>query len=187
MRSLSASKTFRIKQAIDFGTLGSQVGTTNFGTYIFSADMLPSTSALTTLFDRYRILSAEVQFLPVGMQINTNLTASGNPALLHTAVDFDDNTAPSNVSQLQSYNTYAGVIATNGLKRCFVPRALLQAYVSGVSTGYVEKDPNTYIDCANSNMPHYALKYALTNTANVNQCTYSVKCLLEVEFSGLRA
>ncbi len=158
---------------------------TLYGSLGFTASLLPNASSWSAVFDRYRIRSVDVSFYPTNVQINEGGTLTNAP-LFHTAIDFDDDATPTSVAQLQRYSTYAGTIATSGIRRHFVPRSARLQYLSGVSSGYAEEDIETWRDCAYMNIPHYGIKYALEPCGTANVYRYDISIKLVVEFAGQR-
>lgn len=159
-----------------------------FGAYYalaFTADSLPTWSALSSIFDRYRIKLVDVNMQAAVNQINT--TSNITMPMFHTVVDFDDATVPSSINALQSFSTYCGIIGNKSIRRRFVPRSGTAMYISGVSQGYGETSPLIWKDVANGNIPHYGLKTGFDGPSTASgTCTYTVEVRLMVEFAGIR-
>jgi len=161
------------------------VGSIVYGSLQFAMNELPNANSWTTVFDRYRILSVDVRFIPANVQMNVS-PVTVNAPIFHTCVDFDDATAPTSVVQVQRYGTYAGTIATSGLRRHFVPRSASPQYITLVTSGYGEVDPSVWKDCAYDSIPHYGVKYALEAGTSSTDYRYDVMVTMKVEFAGQR-
>jgi len=157
--------------------------TTQLGGFSTQFSDLPSASTWSSLFDRYCIHGAKVEFRPYSNQSWTGVTSIGT---LHTAIDFDDATAPATIAAVERYGTYAGCTGNQPLVRHFKPRVATAVYRTGVSSGYAESATDVWLDMATTDIPHYGVKYALETTSTSAMFTYQVFVTLDVEVAGLR-
>jgi hypothetical protein len=158
----------------------------NYGALTFQLSDLSTATNLTTLFDKYRITEVEILFYPIDNQNNIDSTGASTIPNFYTAIDFDNNAAPTSIAQIERYST---CVITPGNKphyRRFRPRMVRPVYISGVSTGYSEGKPEDWLDCAYSGIPYYALIYALGITANSGICSYGVRIRYVVQFANTR-
>lgn len=145
-------------QTIALGNITASNVTPAIGSYSFTLSMLTDNASYTTIFDAWRILQVEVQFLPRS-QLSTSTSS------LLTVIDYDDANVLASIVAFYSYDTLqvspAGVPTT----RVFSPKIAVAAYNSATFSGYTQSSP--WIDCASPNVPYYGLKYAL-NTVSVS-------------------
>ncbi len=182
IRSLHPKITYVYSATFNLNPILSNSTAIQYGAFSFQLNQLPNYAAYQSIFDRYRILSVDVRFIPTNVQINIGTV---NAPQFHTVVDFDDNSTPTSVTTLQRYSTYVGTYATTPFRRHFLPRAAVQVY-DGVTTAYGEVDPMMWRDAAYPDIPHYALKYAMELSTPSNDYRYDVQCIMKVEFSGQR-
>lgn len=151
--------------------------------YSHALSDLPSVSAWTAIFDRYRILRVYVDFTPLA---TTNNTGTNQLGYLHTAVDFDDATAPATTAAIERYSTYRAVVGCKPLRRAYVPRLSATVYYNGVVNAYAEAPSQTWLDMANTSVPHYGLKAGLDPTTVAGQVAYVTRATYVIEVSGRR-
>lgn len=138
------------------------------GGQVFTLDMLPDWPEFTALFDQYRILNAEVKFLPVFNSGDPAITPSGGPSFsvpyITYAVDTDNATPPANQDAIMEY----GRAVTTRLDKPVVvnvtPRVAMDAYKSGLGVGYAEGRAGQWIDCETPGVEHYGLKWWIPTT-----------------------
>lgn len=175
---------YTIREIVDLGQI-TDTGSDQFGVFTPVFQDLPNYTAWQSLFDRYRIRSVRYTFSPVAVQMNTTPGTYSVPRF-STVVDFDDATAPTSFSQMQRYATYAGVVATTPFVRHFRPRAATPVY-NGVTAGYSEHDPDSWIDIAYPNVTHYGLKWGMAAaTPTGSAAVYDVLAEYTIEVSGQR-
>lgn len=155
-----------------------------YGSAAFTIAQLPDIGSLTPLFDKYKILSVEVYFVPY---LATEVVATVPIAVprLHTVVDQDDNTIPASIGELEQYSTYVEVRGSAPLVRKFKPRALMAIYQSAIATGYAIA-PDVWLDLANDTIPHYGIKYAIGSMGNPNTFGYEIQVLMTATFTNVR-
>lgn len=141
---------------------------------IFTLDQLPSYTEFTALFDEYYINKVQVKF------IARNITSVTSPyslvaAMLHTAIDYDDATAPGSITALQQYSTYRFTIATKSMTRTFRPKVSIAMYKTSANNAYGSSDKKLWVDCAYTDVEHYGLKFYMPVVAQSQAAfTYSV-------------
>jgi hypothetical protein len=171
--SLNPKRRFIFRDSFVYGTISGAVGGT-FGVVQFSLASLANLTSYQTLFDQYRILQAEVQFLPRQIQ-----GAGANVPVFVTCFDYDDATSPTSVGQLLNYDS-AQVSPANIIQaRVFSPTPLGQLFAT--ITGYSNVNPRQWIDTDYSTVPFYGLKYALDVAPNTN-AFYEIVASLTIQF-----
>ncbi len=157
-----------------------------FGALTFAFSDLTNSSSWASLFDRYRFLGVKVTFQAIGVMENTTPATYSIPEFA-TVVDFDDDTAFTTLGAMRRYSTYCGHRTTSSIVRHFLPRATRPVYISGVSTGYQEADPYGWMDLAYPNIPHYGVKWGMSEGSPTAQTGwYRVLCEYLIEVSGQR-
>lgn len=156
----------------------SVTGTTYTNALTFQLSDVRGSSEFNALYDRYMITCVIVKFRLVSSPTstikindpNTNVntttfnTTNWYPCLYYCK-DNDDSTAET-LAQLQERAYTKRVIlqpnkfVTIKLRPCVT----IQAYNSTLSTGYVPKW-NQWLDCAQTGVPHYGLKYCIDTSA----------------------
>lgn len=129
----------------------------------FQISDIPSIAAYN-LFDQYRINAVVVKFYPPydkGGLFQAGATYSP-PVLLHTAIDLDSATALgiNDLSTYQSYHVFD--LTRTGSKPVAIkirPRYLEEIYRGISSTGYKIGQQRGWLDNAQQDIPHYALKF----------------------------
>jgi len=157
-----------------------------FGAISHTFNDLPNASSWTALFDRYRFLGVKITFQSVGVMTNTSPATYSVPEFA-TVVDFDDDTAATSMSQLQRCATFCGHRASSSIVRHYLPRATRPVYISGVSTGYQEADPMSWMDLAYPSIPFYGVKWGMTEASPTAQAGwYIVTAEYLIEVAGQR-
>lgn len=144
------------------------------GGYVFKLDQVPGYAELTALYDQYRIAKVVFEIIP---QFNINaLGVSGAPSL-HTAIDYDDITAPPNLETLLEYGSYKQTRGTSIHKRILVPRTAAIAFQSATTVGYTLGRSRQWIDEQSPSVPHYGLKLFIQSTVTGGEltCFYDIK------------
>jgi hypothetical protein len=129
----------------------------NFFGYSFALDDLPNYTEFTNLFDQYRINKVVVKFVP-----SANVDAIGASQIipsLHTAIDNNDATAPTALSQLYEYQSYKRTRGTQVHTRVWTPSALVEISTSASSPKWKQ-----WIGTQFPSIEHYGLKVGCDQT-----------------------
>ena len=118
---------------------------------------------------------------------NSAEAATNNSAgKVFTVVDKDDDGTPASINELLQY---PNVKTTNTMRdhaRMLKPKFASGAYISGISPsltlGFGER--SGWLDCENSSVPHYGIKYAIQGTAGAQ--VFDVLIDYSVSFKGVR-
>lgn len=130
-------------------------GTTLVGSS-FALANVPNFTNWTINFDKFRLESVEIVFMPSRSQQNTGSVPT---PMFYCAPDFDSDAAPSSVAALLRLPRSTTSPFTTGLRRKFKPRIAKTIYKSGVSSAYGEGDADQWIDCSNADTPHFGFSY----------------------------
>jgi hypothetical protein len=147
------NKLFLFKQNLPDTYFAS--GTALVGTaYTYNVSALDNASALAAIFDQYRIDRIQVTFRPLNVATPLVNTASSGflAPLIYTAIDYDDNSAPTAVAQIRDYQTCSSHLYET-FTLDFHPHA---AATVGGSAGMNVTSP--WIDWAYPSIPHYGVK-----------------------------
>jgi len=134
-------------------------GTDYFATWDFPFSFLPAATDFTNLYDEYMIKKVVVKIIPkitnAALGAGSSSTNS-NLQQIHSAIDYDDATVPSNISQLTQYQSHRMTRGNQIHTRVLVPKTELTA---GGSTAA----PKSYqwLDCDNTTISQRGLKLAI--------------------------
>jgi len=160
---MSSSATFRIVQEnLTQAFTASSTSAAVFGATYYVVNSLDQISALTALFDQYRITMIEVWFLPASS--NTSEVASGTVVSnghVATVIDYDDATALTAFTQALDYVNVVSTPVGVAHYRKFVPHATIAA---GTGTMNVT---SPWCDSASPSIQHFGLKYAFTQAIDL--------------------
>lgn len=156
------------------GTFSTNAAIDTVGSYNFALSYTNNNSEITSLFDQYKIDHVQITFSPVVTQI-TNSVSPWLPAVLATTVDYDDSTNFLNFTEALEQVTTVLTPITSRVTRKIVPRVAIPAYTGAAFTGFTMAPPGTWCDCANPNIQHYGLKYALPPTGQVQSYLVVIK------------
>lgn len=134
----------------------------------FTFAQLANASEFTTLFDQYMISHIQVRWY---MKVDPSAQSPGIATFpkLYTITDHDDSDAPPALNNFREHSK-CRVHVLNPNRAVVVnlkPAVLNNTYVSGVSNGYSPKW-RQWIDGANTNVPHYGIKWAIDDFTNTN-------------------
>jgi len=135
---------------------------------------------LAAVFDQYRIMQLVFTFEVVGSP--AAVQAAG--ANFYTALDYDDQTAPTSQAVLQQYDTCMNVPVGTYFKRVFNPRIAYAAYGSGAFTSYANQKAG-WIDVASPGVAHYGVKYWI-NQGSSSLVAYNVAVQVFLQFRSQR-
>lgn len=144
----------------------------------FALSQFSQGSALAAIFDEYRLAKVEVWVTPI--------TSTSNGAMLVTAIDLDNASAPASTTALMAKPgaTVAWLANSVGHYHKFVPRTAIATY-NGAFTGYSEGPVGNWIDCASTGVQYYGIKIA----AGVDSAVHTVDITVRghFEFRGIAA
>lgn len=139
----------------------------------YQLNMLPNASEFANLYDMYRVNKVVVKIIPKVSEIGMVLGATNNSAgvQVHSALDFDDSAAPTNVAQLTQYATHKMTRGNQIHTRVFTPKCELTAGSASVA-------PKAYqwLDTADLTVPHFGMKLIIPtiSTSTIIYYDYSV-------------
>lgn len=165
-------------------TSGAGVQSNAAGAMSFALSSLPNATEFTALFDQYKIMKVKLDFIPFGDNVNlpistmsgaNGLVSPGGP--LVTAIDYDDNNVPGTAADLIQYQASRVTPIPKRLKMTLRPKFATEVYRSAIATGYGAR--TGWLDCANSDIPHYGVKYYMNAPSALNS-SFSYQVWAEV-------
>lgn len=149
------------------------------GGFIAQLNQVPNYTEFTNLYDMYRINGVRWRLSPRAnsAEIGTNQ----GMIKLFTAIDYDDIVTPSLTDMLQ----YESLKVTRSDKehvRYVKPRVSQAVYQTAVGTGY--SSARGWIDCANTTVAHYGLKWLLQQLPAGNQ-SFDVQVTYYLSFKNV--
>jgi len=156
---------------------GSTVGATMFGSLSFSLGLFTGATALTTVFDQYRMDQVEIW---IGAQ-TPNQTAAF--PVLTTAVDLDDANVPVTTGAVQDKLGAIQSDGPGGHYHKWKPHMAVAAY-SGTFTSYLNA-PATWIDTASPNVQHFGLKIALASEGTQTYYDLTARAVFSFRAPGI--
>jgi len=170
-----------VTRTIDKAYVSSTSAAAGYYGYVFQLNDIADVSSFTSVFDQYRINKIEFSILPVSQPQLPG--ASSSWSILYGAIDYDDGTAPTSVSEVTSYNNCFVVEPGRRRSFAFTPKWSGGAYNGSVVAGA----PQTgWLDCAYSSVQHYGLKIAVIQSTSTNVNTWYVVCKYHVSFKNSR-
>lgn len=135
------------------------------GAISFQLNQLPSSTDFTSLFDQYMIEKVVLQLVPSVTEIPQDAGGAALPAasagysgMLHTVLDFDDNTSPTGSTELMEYDNVKSTRWNEVHTRVLTPAVAREMYRSAATTGYGQAT-HQWIDAAYPDVPHYGVKF----------------------------
>jgi hypothetical protein len=162
----------------------------------FTLADVPSTSELTTLFERWRLDSVEVVLTPIYTMASSPLIA-GNGAIggvVHTQVDYNDYAvvaaSQAGVNSMRQRPSYTTANISHGLPLYYrlKPRMAVSGYQAGFSTGFTNMAAQ-WIDTASQSVEHYGLKFVfevLDTSAIVQFVNFKMEAKYNLSFTDVR-
>lgn len=178
-QALRLNKIYNIIQTQPLFTFASSTTVPVAAGYSFALSSLDNVTALSSIFDQYRVALIEYTVMP---RIQTIDQTGTIPGQIVTVVDLDDAATPSTFNGLLDYQ---GAVVSQGNKmhkHTFVPCVAVAAY-SGVFTSFANESA-PWIDIASTGVLHYGLKMASTISGFV--ATYDIKARVMVELRNVR-
>jgi hypothetical protein len=140
------------------------------GAISFQLNNLTGYTALTSLFDQYRIIGVHVQFTP-SQSVYTSAAAP-----IYTVLDYDDSAATATTA-LSQYDTLKIAPATVYFQRDLKPRAAVAMY-SGTFASFGNTG-SMWIDSASPAVVYYGLKYAIPASGSTPSWTVFSRVMIQ--------
>jgi hypothetical protein len=192
VRALSSYNTIgdqvhRFRQFAPSANIVQTVTTVNYGAFYFTLAQIDEFSTFNTLFDQYCIEAVEVE---ISAQSTFANTAGSVSPRLYTVLDYDDAIPLASLGAVRDYESLVISPPNTGIVRTLIPAIPIGAQSANGSATVVPAVNRQlcWIDSADTNVPHYGLKYAVDSapTGQTNLQTYSVDFTIFVKFKNVR-
>jgi hypothetical protein len=120
----------------------SSTSATTFSQWPISLSGFDQVATIVALYDQYRFLSADYEFVPV-YDGNTNVGFTADPGLFATVVDTTDSTALTTFAAATDYSTCRISSGVKSHRRRFVPQCLVSSNGILGSQQWVATSSNT--------------------------------------------
>jgi hypothetical protein len=162
-----------------------------FASVAFAVADISNIASLSAAFDQYRIDRIQYRLRSRNNAIFIANQASPNYSMpqLYVAIDFDDNTAPTTLLEIQQYDNCQVLQASDSVDIIIEPSITPSVFSGGVFSGYsVTDSDDVWLDLANTSVPHYGLKIGLSAlTASTTQkWDWDVEAWYKVSFKNSR-
>lgn len=171
----------RFKRAVFYsGSISGSTILDTFGGVRFRLVDVPNVTEFTNLFDQYKIDGVKIHFLPRGntAEVGTNQGI----VKFFSAIDYDDITAPGSINDILQYENVKTTRSTQDHSRYIKPKVAGLAYQTAVGNAYMPK--RGWIDCANTTVEHYGIKWALQQLPAGSQ-TFDIKVDYYLSFKNV--
>jgi len=149
-------------------------------TYVnFNLGQVHQSANFASMFDRYRILEAEVWIIP-----QTSADISLRQGEFYSVLDYDDSTLLTNVGSALDYPTCVGTPQSYGHYRKLRPRAAYALQTSATSN-YNGNIVSPWCDTVDPLVNHFGIKIAATVSQTAVQ-TFDLQIRLRLEFKNVR-
>jgi len=170
-----------------YGTVTQQALSGMYQGMNFALNRVSNYTEFTTLFDEYRICAVEVDFKPMyNMQV---ISAINNviTLFLYTVIDYDDNAAPTSISQLEEYDSCVVTNFNQSCKRIIRPK-LATAVYDGTANWAYASTRQPWVDCGNAAVQWFGLKLAIEAGASgqTNLQTWQISVKYYIELRNVR-
>jgi len=129
-------------------------------------NFLPNFTEFTNLYDEYRIDWVQFKFyLPT--EFGPQTTGNSNQLLMHWCIDTDDAGVPANLDAIRQHSNAKTALLTTEQPIIigYKPMCSKLVYRPGVTSAYAS-EPNCWVDCESTDVPHYGLKFGLEDFTN---------------------
>lgn len=127
---------------------------------------LTSVTTFGSMFDRYRFEKVMVRFTTRNPNPQVFNLASPNQAVphLYVAIDRDDSTAPSNLSDLTQYDNCIEMPGTGNLDVTLIPSVVstIANASSTATSSVIHRSDEQWLDMAATTLPHFGIKFGVT-------------------------
>lgn len=174
--------TMVTKRTIAYGG----IGPTSLISSVPTLADFPGYTEFTALFDAYRIRKLTYSFYPARGNVGAADGSTGpQPVVetLTTAIDFNDNIAPTSQAELLEYGTCQQHFMDRPRKVSFVPRIKMGGtdVVTPSVVPVIESRP-LFLSTDQAKIGHYGLKWAFSPTLQQTDTVVNVYIEAEIEF-----
>jgi len=148
--------------------------TLEFGSAAFSLQDLDQVTSFTAVFDQYRIDRVVMQVKSRNSTPNFNIssTANATPPQTFWVVDRDDSAPFTTLAQARQYDNVQEATCADNVEIDLQPSVTPAVYASGAFSGYAIVRTGMWLDCNNVSIPHYGVKWAISEISVAATDTY---------------
>jgi hypothetical protein len=162
-----------------------------FASVAFAVADIPNIASLSAAFDQYRIDRIQYRLRSRNNAIFLASAAAPNYSspVMYVAIDFDDNTAPTTLLEIQQYDNCQVISASDSMDIIIEPSITPSIFSGGAFSGYGVADGDDYwLDLANTSIPHYGLKIGLSAlvATTTQKFDWDVEAWYKVSFKNSR-
>ncbi len=136
-----------------------------------SLAQFPGAADFTNLFDQYRIIQIQIDFVAN--------SSSGFYSPFYSVIDYDDYNVAAGLTDLLQYQTLMVTQSNAVHTRTFTPRLATAAYGGVAFTSYANSSAWTWIDVASPTVNYYGLKYYWPAGASAGTLTPIVRGIIQ--------
>lgn len=159
-------------------------GLAYYGSAQFQLNSMLGYSQFTAMFQEYRINCVVYKIQPLWDCVDLGDMTLTNMPNIGYCLDYNDANIPTNLDDLQQYANYKETPFNKTIKIKVWPAISPQIYINGVTSGYTVKRKQ-WLRAANSNVPHYGLKFCIFNIANDYNYKWNVSAKFYVSFRAM--
>jgi len=161
-----------------------------FGSMAFSLQDLDQVTTFTALFDQYRIDRVIVQIKSRNptANFNTSSVANATPPSTYWVIDRDDSTTPTTLAAMRQYDNCQEAQYNDHVEIDLQPSVTPAIYAAGAFSGYAVCRTGVWLDVANVSIPHYGVKFGITELSATASSTYywDLEFIYYVSFRNVR-
>jgi hypothetical protein len=145
-----------------------------FGSAAFSLQDVDQVASFTAVFDQYRIDRVVMQVKTQNnvLNFNTASLANSSPPQTYWVVDRDDSSVLTTLAQARQYDNVQEATAMDNVEIDLQPSVTPAVYAAGAFSGYAIVRTGMWLDCNNVSIPHYGVKWAITELSAAATDTY---------------
>ncbi len=177
------ARPYRFTKLIDKGAVTSTSAAEGNYAFQFTLNDISEVSSFTSVFDQYRISRIDVLLKPC-TQVSTNATTAPPYAFCYVVTDYDDAGTLATASLALNYQNVSILGPGQGHRRVLIPHCNIALASSGTQTSLSKPAP--WLDCADPNVIHYALKISITQSTSTLVSTWRLFTRYFIEFRMVR-
>jgi len=182
------NQTYRIQRWVTVSDVSQAAGADTFSTYQFQINDVSSTTDFSALFDQYRFVAVKCEFRPRFDTANLGSVAANKLGRLYSVLDYDDNTAPTLLTQLKEYQSCKITRFDQDHVRLLTPHMALGTLNQAGTFVARSNVPPRWIDLADLTVVHYGIKIGIEGGVGgqTNLQSWSIDFLYMLEFRQVR-
>lgn len=178
-----ANQVHYFKRTFEYGNVSSH----NVDVHVawsVSLGQLPNSSEFTNLYDKYKIISAKFQVVPI-FNVNSMQTNEQLVPVLYVH-DYDDSGPLSSDAEYYQFSNFKQRRAGTVFNIMLYPKVATTVYNTALTSGYATQRP-MWLDCDSPNVPHYGLKIKFPTCFGSGDNSVTYRVLATVTFACMNA